>query len=111
MKLVPTALTVLMLAVAGGEALAQQANSLRDQLVGTWQFVVAEVTAPDGRKSFPFGETPKGIRFSHAGIPSVTFGPGEDGWPPVNEYIHTAKAVPAAQVLAHAIMDILRRVE
>ncbi len=47
------------------------------------------------------------IRFSHAGIPSVTFGPGEDGWPPVNEYIHMAKAVPAAQVLALAIMDVL----
>jgi hypothetical protein len=36
-------------------------NSLREQIVGTWEFVVAEVTAPDGRKSFPFGETPKGI--------------------------------------------------
>jgi acetylornithine deacetylase len=47
------------------------------------------------------------IRFSHAGIPSVTFGPGEDGWPPVNEYIHIAKAVPAARVLALAIMQIL----
>jgi acetylornithine deacetylase len=48
------------------------------------------------------------IRFSHAGIPSVTFGPGEDGWPPVNEYIHTPKAVPAAQVLALAMLDILK---
>lgn len=47
------------------------------------------------------------IRFSHAGIPSVTFGPGEDGWPPVNEYIHTPKAVPAAQVLAVAMMRLL----
>ena len=36
-------------------------NSLREQIVGTWEFVVAEVTAPDGRKSFPFGETPKGL--------------------------------------------------
>ena len=47
------------------------------------------------------------IRFSHAGIPSVTFGPGEDGWPPVNEYIHIPKAVPAAQVLALAMAAIL----
>lgn len=47
------------------------------------------------------------IRFSHAGIPSVTFGPGEDGWPPVNEYLHTPKAVPATQVLALAIMRLL----
>lgn len=48
------------------------------------------------------------IRFSHAGIPSVTFGPGEDGWPPVNEYIHMPKAVPATQVLALAMMRILQ---
>jgi hypothetical protein len=34
---------------------------MRDQLVGTWNFVVAEITAPDGKKTFPFGETPKGI--------------------------------------------------
>lgn len=50
------------------------------------------------------------IRFSHAGIPSVTFGPGEDGWPPVNEYIHTSKAVPATQVLAIALLRILGEV-
>ena len=42
-----------------GEAAAQ--NSLKQQIVGTWEFTVAEVTAPDGRKSFPFGETPKGV--------------------------------------------------
>ena len=47
------------LVLAAGNAAAQQ--SLRDQLVGTWTFVVAEITAPDGAKSFPFGETPKGI--------------------------------------------------
>jgi hypothetical protein len=41
-------------------AVAQQ-KSLRGQLVGTWNFVVAEVVAPDGKKSFPFGETPHGI--------------------------------------------------
>lgn len=53
--------------VAGGLALALSASgavaqkSLKEQIVGTWDFVVAEVTAPDGKKSFPFGETPKGI--------------------------------------------------
>src|SRR3954462_14556816 len=46
------------LAVLAGEASAQ---SLKQQIVGTWDFVVAEVTAADGKKSFPFGETPKGI--------------------------------------------------
>jgi hypothetical protein len=40
---------------------AQPAKSLKQQIVGTWEFVMAEVTAPDGKKSFPFGETPKGI--------------------------------------------------
>ena len=47
----------LALAVSGAAA----AQSLKSQIVGTWDFVVAEVKAPDGKKSFPFGETPKGI--------------------------------------------------
>ena len=53
-----TLTTALTLAATAGEAAAQ---SLRERLVGTWSFVVAEATAPDGRKSFIFGETPKGI--------------------------------------------------
>ena len=53
-------LAVLALALTGSHAGAQQ-KSLRDQMVGTWNFVVAEVVAPDGKKSFPFGETPKGV--------------------------------------------------
>jgi len=61
MKLVSIAAATCLLVVSGGAAVAQQAKSLKDQLVGTWTFVVAEVTAPDGKKSFPFGETPKGI--------------------------------------------------
>src|SRR6201747_2244713 len=52
---------VLTLALSAGAAAAQPAASLKDQIVGSWNFVVAEVTAPDGKKSFPFGETPKGI--------------------------------------------------
>jgi len=51
---------VLALALTGSQAGAQQ-KSLRDQIVGTWNFVVAEVVAPDGKKSFPFGETPHGV--------------------------------------------------
>jgi hypothetical protein len=53
-------LAVLAAALATSQAGAQQ-KSLRDQIVGAWNFVVAEVVAPDGKKSFPFGETPKGI--------------------------------------------------
>jgi hypothetical protein len=51
-------IAALALALCAGEAAAQ---SLRERIVGTWDFVVAEVTAPDGKKSFPFGETPKGL--------------------------------------------------
>ena len=57
-----TASQVLSVSQAG----AQQ-KSLREQIVGTWNFVVAEVNAPDGKKSFPFGETPKGILIFTAG--------------------------------------------
>jgi hypothetical protein len=61
MKLRTIAAATLALAVLAGTASAQPAKSLKDQIVGSWNFVVAEVTAPDGKKSFPFGETPKGI--------------------------------------------------
>jgi hypothetical protein len=53
-------MAVLAVVLTASTAMAQQ-KSLREQIVGTWNFVVAEVTAPDGKKSFPFGETPKGI--------------------------------------------------
>ena len=59
MRFLQIVAAALALALLPGHAAAQQ--SLRDQLVGTWTFVVAEITAPDGAKSFPFGETPKGI--------------------------------------------------
>jgi hypothetical protein len=49
----------LAFGVLGGEAAAQK--SLKEQIVGSWDFVVAEITSADGKKSFPFGETPKGI--------------------------------------------------
>jgi Lipocalin-like domain len=61
MKSRTIAAAMLALALSAGAAAAQPVTSLKDQIVGTWNFVVAEVTAPDGKKSFPFGETPKGI--------------------------------------------------
>src|SRR5882757_2764526 len=61
MMLRTIAAALLALAASVGAATAQPAASLKDQIIGTWNFVVAEITAPDGRKSFPFGETPKGI--------------------------------------------------
>jgi hypothetical protein len=49
----------LALGLYAGAAMAQ--STLKQQLIGTWDFVVAEVSAPDGKKSYPFGEVPKGI--------------------------------------------------
>ena len=60
MTLARTIAALLALGIAGGSATAQQ-KSLREQIVGTWQFVIAEITSADGKKSFPFGETPKGL--------------------------------------------------
>jgi len=45
------------------------------------------------------------IRFREAGIPAVTFGPGEDSWAPDNEAISIPKAVAAAKLYALTIMD------
>lgn len=61
MRIMQIAAAALAVALTFGNATAQQGKSLRDQLIGTWTFVVAEITAPDGKKSFPFGETPKGM--------------------------------------------------
>jgi acetylornithine deacetylase len=60
--------------------------------------------APEIYRKNAFNDT---IRFSERGIPSITFGPGEDGWPPVNEYIHIEKSVAATKILALAVLDIL----
>jgi lipocalin-like protein len=42
-------------------ATAATAQDLQNQLIGTWDFVVAQVKAPDGKISFPFRESPKGM--------------------------------------------------
>ncbi len=47
------------------------------------------------------------IRFREAGINAVTFGPGEDGWAPINECISVKKSVAAMKILALAIPSIL----
>jgi hypothetical protein len=56
-RTVQTTLAALSLALTTSAA----AQTLRSQLVGTWDFIVAEVKAPDGRISYPFGKSPKGI--------------------------------------------------
>lgn len=47
------------------------------------------------------------IRFREAGIAAVTFGPGEDGWAPINEGISISKSLAATKIYALTIMNIL----
>lgn len=59
---------------------------------------------PHSYRKNAFNDT---IRFSERGIPAVTFGPGEDGWPPINEYIRIEKSLAATRILALTIARIL----
>jgi hypothetical protein len=52
---------LLAILISLDEAAAQPAKSLRQQLIGTWSFVIAEITTADGKKPLPFGDTPKGM--------------------------------------------------
>lgn len=52
---------MLLLGLMASSSSAQSTTTLRDQLIGTWVHVITEVTAPDGKKSLPFGDTPNGI--------------------------------------------------
>lgn len=54
-------LAALGLGLASGAAQAQAAKTLQEQLVGTWNFVIAEVVTADGNKTLPFGDKPKGM--------------------------------------------------
>jgi lipocalin-like protein len=38
-----------------------KAKTLKEQLIGTWTFVVTEATQADGKKLLPFGPNPKGV--------------------------------------------------
>jgi hypothetical protein len=53
-------LATLLALVLWTNAHAQPAKTMREQLVGTWNLVIAEITAADGKKTLPFGDKPKG---------------------------------------------------
>jgi len=72
-------------------------------LAAAYQRLMGET--PNFYRKNAFNDT---IRFSERGIPAVTFGPGEDGWPPINEYIHIDKAVAATRILALTLIDLLK---
>jgi Lipocalin-like domain len=52
---------VLIVALGANVAGAQSAKTMRERLVGTWSFVIAEITTADGTKTLPFGDKPKGM--------------------------------------------------
>jgi acetylornithine deacetylase/succinyl-diaminopimelate desuccinylase-like protein len=60
--------------------------------------------APAVYRKNAFNDT---IRFAERGRAAVTFGPGEDGWPPVNEYIQIGKSVAATKILALTVLDLV----
>jgi hypothetical protein len=60
MKVMRIAAVLVAASIGVGAGSAQPAKSLREQLVGTWNFVIAEITAQDGTKTLPFGDAPKG---------------------------------------------------
>ena len=68
MQAMKMSVVVVAAAVWIGAAAAQPAKTMREQLVGTWNFVIAEITAANGTKTLPFGDRPKGqIIFTEEG--------------------------------------------
>ena len=61
MKAVKAVATLIVCGIGASAAVAQPAKTLREQLVGTWNFVIAEITTADGKKTLPFGDKPKGM--------------------------------------------------
>src|SRR5713226_2537460 len=61
MKAMRMLATSLALGITASAAVAPPAKTMREQLVGTWQFVIAEITTADGKKTLPFGDHPKGM--------------------------------------------------
>jgi hypothetical protein len=56
MQVVPSVAAFLAAGLWAGSAAAQPTKTMRDQFVGTWQFVIAEITTADGKKTLPFGD-------------------------------------------------------
>src|SRR5215510_247183 len=59
-RLMPISAALLAVLLSTASTVAQPATTLKDQLVGTWNFVIAEITTADGKKTLPFGDKPKG---------------------------------------------------
>jgi acetylornithine deacetylase len=71
-------------------------------LSAVYQSILGE--KPELNRKNAFNDT---IRFREAKMNAVTFGPGEDGWAPVNEGISIPKSVAAMKIYAVTAMRIL----
>lgn len=71
-------------------------------LTKTYQAILGDT--PELNRKNAFNDT---IRFREAEMNAVTFGPGEDGWSPVNEAISIPKSVSATKIYAVTAMRIL----
>ena len=61
MKAIRMVATALAVVIGASAATAQPSETLREQIVGSWDFIIAEIVTQDGKKTFPFGERPKGM--------------------------------------------------
>ena len=61
MKAIRMVATVLAVGLGASAATAQSGPDAARAIVGTWDFIIAEIVTQDGKKSFPFGERPKGM--------------------------------------------------
>jgi acetylornithine deacetylase len=74
-----------------------------EQLIQAYELVLGE--KPNLYRKNAYCDT---IRFAHAGIPALTFGPGEDGWDPINERIHIDKVVAAVRIMTLTIFNTMQ---
>ena len=44
--------TALAVGMGASDAVAEPGKTLREQIVGTWEFIIAEITTQDGKKIF-----------------------------------------------------------
>src|SRR5215204_6359671 len=88
------AIAALGLALSPVVAVAQQ-KTLKEQVTGTWTVVSNDSTAPDGKKSQPFGPNPKGTQvfdasgqyvqiMSHPDVPNFKANNRRQGTPEEN---------------------------
>jgi len=60
MRAVRIIAVILAAGLWANAGMAQPAKPMKEMLAGTWNLVIAEITAANGTKTLPFGPSPKG---------------------------------------------------